>query len=185
MSDNIEEKKQLQDFVKWILNIGDKKKTISDDGDELIKNLEDLLLKKRDDPRETIINSTYLDLLNNYKERIFLQERAILCARNETAQEINDYIMSKLSGQEMTYKSCDSICNASTDNDDEMYPTEFLNTLTFPGTPNHELKLKVGLPVMLLRNINQVVGLCSGTRMTIAQLGSKYIEAQIITGTNV
>ncbi|XP_062232866.1 uncharacterized protein LOC133930218 [Phragmites australis] len=51
--------------------------------------------------------------------------------------------------------------------------------------PKHELKLKVGLPVMLLRNINQYARLCNGTRMTITQLGKNSIEAQIITGTHV
>jgi hypothetical protein len=35
-----------------------------------------------------------------------------------------------------------------------LYPTEFLNTLKFAGIPDHELRLKIGLPVMLLRNIN-------------------------------
>jgi hypothetical protein len=184
MFDNIEEKKQLHDLVEWILNIGDGK-TTSNDGDYLIKIPEDLLLEKGDDSRETIINNTYPDLLNNYKERSFLQERAILCARNETVQEINDYIMTKLSGEEITCKSCDSVCETSTGGVNGLYPTEFLNTLKFLGIPNHELKLKVGLPVMLLRNINQAASLCNGTRMTITQLRSKYIEAQIITGTNI
>jgi hypothetical protein len=68
---------------------------------------------------------------------------------------------------------------------DNMYPMEFLNTLKFLGIPDHELKLKIGLPVILLRNINQGVGLCIGTRMTITQLGQKFIEAQIITRTNL
>jgi ATP-dependent DNA helicase PIF1 len=113
MSDNIEEKKQLHDFVEWILNIGDGK-TATNVGDELIKIPEDLLLEKGSDSRETIIESTYPDLLNNYKERSFLQERAVLCARNEMVQEINDYIMTKLSGEEITYKSCDFVCETST-----------------------------------------------------------------------
>jgi hypothetical protein len=64
-------------------------------------------------------------------------------------------------------------------------PNKFTNNLKFSGIPDHELKLKVGLPVMLLRNINQSAGLCNENRMTITQLGSKYIEAQIITGTHV
>jgi hypothetical protein len=114
--------------------------------------------KKGNDPRETIVNSTYPDLLSNYRERVFLQERAILCPRNDTVQEINEYIMDQITGEEMIYMSCDSVCNASVDGTDELYPTEFLNTLKFPGIPDHELKLKVGLPVMLLRNINQSVG---------------------------
>ena len=85
----------------------------------------------------------------------------------------------------MTYLSCDSVCATTTKGMEHMYTKEFLNTLRFPGMPNHELKLKVGLPVMLLRNINQSAGLCNGTRMTITQLGKRCIEAQIITGTHV
>jgi hypothetical protein len=134
-------------------------------------------LKRGDDPRETIINSTYPDLLSNYRERTFLEERAILCPRNDIVQEINDYIMDKLSGEEMVYRSCDSVCTRSADGSDELYPTEFLNTLKFSGIPDHELRLKVGLPVMLLKNINQTASLYNGTRMAITQLGKKCIEA--------
>jgi ATP-dependent DNA helicase PIF1 len=93
--------------------------------------------------------------------------------------------MDKLSAEEMVYMSCDLVCTASTDGSDELYPTEFLNTLKFSRIPDHELRLKVGLSVMLLRNINQTTSLCNGTRMTITQFGNKYIEAQIITGTHV
>jgi hypothetical protein len=93
--------------------------------------------------------------------------------------------MEKLNGEEMTYRSCDLVCSAWTYGTGELYPTKFLNTLKFPGILDHELRLKVGLSIMLLRNINQSVGLCNGTRMTITQLGSKYIQAHIITGTHV
>jgi hypothetical protein len=180
VSDDIEEKKQLKDFIEWILHIGDGKMAL-DDGEEWINIPDGILLEKGNDPRETIVSSTYPDLLSNYRERVFLQERAILCPRNDTIQEINEYIVDQISGEEMIYKSCDSICNAT----DELYPTEFLNTLKFPGIPDHELKLKVGLPVMLCRNINQSAGLCNGTRMTLTQLGNKYMEAQIIIGKHV
>lgn len=184
MSTNRTEQQQIEEFAEWILNIGDGK-TAPDDGEEWIKIPNDLLLEKGDDPKEAIVKSTYPNFIANYRERSFLEDRAILCPRNETVDEINEYVMSKIEGEEVTYLSCDSVCNTTANDMENMYPTEFLNTLKFPGIPNHELKLKIGLPVMLLRNINQSAGLCNGTRMTITKLGKKYIEAQIITGTHV
>jgi ATP-dependent DNA helicase PIF1 len=65
-----------------------------------------------------------------------------------------------------------------------MYGSVFLNNLKFPRNLDHELRLKIGLPVMLMRNINQSAGLCNVTRMKITQLGKIFIGAQIITGTN-
>ncbi|GJX31614.1 DNA helicase [Tanacetum coccineum] len=66
-----------------------------------------------------------------------------------------------------------------------LYPMEYLNIITFPGLLPHELELKVGSPIMLLRNVNLSSGLCNGTRMIVGTLMSKLIEAQIITGRRV
>jgi len=181
-----EEQKKTQEFAEWILSIGDGLTGDKDD-EAWIKIPEDLILQKGEDELKTIVNSTYPDLSSNYKNRTYLEERAILCPRNEMVDEINSYIMSQIPGEETTYLSSDTVCKAisTKESEDQLYPTEFLNSLKFPGTPNHELRLEVGLPIMLLRNINQSAGLCNGTRLTITQLGKWFIEAQIITGTNI
>jgi ATP-dependent DNA helicase PIF1 len=185
LSDDPIQKQKVAEFAEWILQIGDGK-TATDEGDDWIKIPKDLLLQRGKNAKQEIVQSIYPNLLQRYRERDYLEERAILCPRNETVREINEHIMSQIQGEEVTYLSLDTVCKATTNNRMEnMCPTEFLNNLKFPGIPDHELKLKVGLPVMLLRNINQAAGLCNGTRMTITQLGNKYIEAQIITGTHV
>jgi len=43
----------------------------------------------------------------------------------------------------------------------------------------------VGVPILLLRNLNQLIGLCNGTRLIVKRLGQRVIEAEIITGNNV
>ena len=52
------------------------------------------------------------------------------------------------------------------------------------GMPQHELKIKVGCPTMLLRNLEAKNGLCNGTRLTVMALGDRFIEAKIISGSS-
>ena len=50
--------------------------------------------------------------------------------------------------------------------------------------PNHVLNLKVGVLVMLLRNVDQAAGLCNGTRLIVVSLGKNVICARIIGGSH-
>ena len=66
-----------------------------------------------------------------------------------------------------------------------LYPPQYLNTFKFSGLPPCILQLKIGSPIILLRNVNLGGGLCNGTRMIVKNLMSKLIEAEIITGTKI
>ncbi|KAM0015177.1 putative DNA helicase Pif1 [Helianthus debilis subsp. tardiflorus] len=52
-------------------------------------------------------------------------------------------------------------------------------------SPSHRFVLKVGVPVMLLRNIEQRSNLCNGTRLQILSLHKRVIEAKITSGGNI
>ncbi|KAL6579905.1 hypothetical protein OROMI_007929 [Orobanche minor] len=67
---------------------------------------------------------------------------------------------------------------------EQMYFIEYLNSIKCSGVPNHQLKLKVGVRVMLLRNIDHTIGLCNGTRLIITKLGSYVIAARVLGGNN-
>ncbi|KAL8474013.1 hypothetical protein ACS0TY_030749 [Phlomoides rotata] len=55
-------------------------------------------------------------------------------------------------------------------NDVELYSVDYLNSIKCPELPNHRLVLKMGVPIMLLRNINQKTCLCNGTRLVLTKL---------------
>jgi ATP-dependent DNA helicase PIF1 len=54
--------------------------------------------------------------------------------------------------------------------------------LNLSGLPPHELKLRVGVPIILLRNLSRRQGLCNGTRLKVLGFKSNVIQAQVITG---
>ncbi|XP_012070165.2 uncharacterized protein LOC105632401 [Jatropha curcas] len=84
---------------------------------------------------------------------------------------------------EKSYLSFDSVFMS----DHAFGSLEHVNTLEFVNSicsrvPNHSITLKVGVPVMLLRNIDQSSGLCNRIRLIIARLGNQVIEAKALSG---
>ncbi|XP_013793848.1 uncharacterized protein LOC106477875, partial [Limulus polyphemus] len=95
-----------------------------------------------------------------------------------TVNPINQQLLQNIPGNPYIYKSVDTVIDQ---NEVVNYPTEFLNSLEFPGLPPLQLQLKVGVLIMLLRNLDQPK-LCNGTRLIIKALQPHVIEAQIQTG---
>jgi len=119
-------------------------------------------------------------------------QRSILALKNTDVVEVNNVILESLFEESHTYLSTNSLAPIEEGASvavgvsmDSLYPVEFLNTLRFDGIANHELQLKVGVLILLLRNLNQSIGLCNGTRLIVKRLGERVIEAEIITGNNV
>lgn len=79
--------------------------------------------------------------------------------------------------------SADSITPSHSHPSDYMrYPMELLNSIKVPGLPNHCLRLKVGVPVILLKDLMPNDGLCIGTRLQITRLDGFIVGARILTG---
>ena len=96
-------------------------------------------------------------------------------------------VKKKIEAPEQIYLSSDCISKASTyvETHGSLYSTKFLNSLKFAGIPNHELCLKLGCVIMLMRNISQANWLCNGTRLIITQIQSNILEAMIISGSSI
>ncbi|GAU32683.1 hypothetical protein TSUD_145570 [Trifolium subterraneum] len=151
------EEEEIKNFADWILAIGNGETGPDENGQYDIDIPQDLLIQDCSDPLMSLVNFTYPDILSNMKNPSFFQDRGILAPTLESVEHVNDYLMSIIPGTEKEYLSFDSAC---------------------------QLKLKVGCPVMLMRNIDQVAGLCNGTRLIVTDLGKRFIGGTVITGKN-
>ncbi|XP_031111921.1 uncharacterized protein LOC116015896 [Ipomoea triloba] len=115
-----------------------------------------------------------------------LEGRAILAPTLDVVNSINEYMSDLHTGDSRTYYSCDSVCKSDSNGNllDDVHTPEFLNGIRASDIPNHSLTLKVGSPVMLLRNIDHSLGLCNGTRLVVTKLADHVIEGKIMSGNN-
>ncbi|XP_027922842.1 ATP-dependent DNA helicase PIF1-like [Vigna unguiculata] len=178
---------EIEQFSDWIVKLGDGKLCEPNDGVVEIEIPHEFLIIEFSDPLQAIVDSTYPELIQNYSDKNYLKSRAILASRIETVDEINDYILSLIPGEPKEYLSADSIDKSDnfTNDDMDVITLEFLNLLTISRLPSHNnIKLKIGSPIMLLRNLDQFEGLCNGTRLIITRLVNHVIGAKPITVNN-
>ena len=94
----------------------------------------------------------------------WLCQRAVLAPTNDDVNHLNTYLLSKIEAEERCYASVDTV----TDPDEAVtFTTEFLNTQDPPGMPPHKLHLKVGCPIILLRNLD--ASFCNGKRLSVKE----------------
>ncbi|XP_058732927.1 uncharacterized protein LOC131604509 [Vicia villosa] len=178
------DKNEMQQFSEWLLRIGEGKVSEPNDGVTDFEVPPDLLITQFEDPIVAIVDATYPDFIHNFHSIQYLKDRAILASTLEIVEQINNHILDLIPGDMRDYYSSNSV-DKSEINDDtvvNILTPKFLSSLRTSGLPTHHLKLKVGTPIMLMRNIDQSEGLCNGTRLIVTKLGTHVIEASIIAG---
>ncbi|XP_074336028.1 uncharacterized protein LOC141673193 [Apium graveolens] len=133
---------------------------------------------------ENMIQWTYPNFLSQYRSPNYLSERAILTPTNQVVGHLNSVIVDTIPGDLFTYYSIDRAGDfgGTTTKLSFAFPPEYLNSISIPGLPPHDPKLKEGVSVMLMHNLNQTLGLCNGTRMMITRCLKQCVECQVING---
>ena len=117
----------------------------------------------------------------------YLTDRTILSTRNDDVNTVKKVMLNIFMRDGCTYLVADKM--SDDDGSDRAitnrHPNEYINSLDPPGLPPFNLQLKVGCPIMLLRNLASVDGLCNDTQFMVIRNASCVIEAQILTGDKV
>ncbi|XP_024962835.1 uncharacterized protein LOC112503015 [Cynara cardunculus var. scolymus] len=182
----------MQDITGVTLPFGGKIMVMGDfllrvgDGDEEI--MEESFIRIPDDmaiaytdknkSKHDLIDAIFPFLQINGADSNYIISRAILSTKNENIDEINDQLIDRFCGDEKVYYSFDE----AEDDRNNFYPMEFLNSLTVSDLPLHYLRLKIGCPIILLRNIDPSNGLCNGTILICRGFQQNVIDAEIAIG---
>ena len=80
-------------------------------------------------------------------------DRCLLTILNATVTELNAKVLQSFPGAVRTYLSTDT-CSINEGKDIHIVPDEQLKSIDLPSLPPSKLDLKIGAPVMLIRNLN-------------------------------
>jgi len=99
-------------------------------------------------------------------------EHIILCSRNDKVHNINEAILQQFNpvpnAEVYMLRSMNFV--SKEDGMHHTYPVEFLQQLNSSGLPPALFCLKVGCPVILLRNLDLGEELCNGTRIVVLNI---------------
>jgi ATP-dependent DNA helicase PIF1 len=179
---------KLEDFDRWTVSLGDgTAKTVGEDGLVEIPLQMCVPIKaatEQDPEAETKSMQRFAELIYPNLQRsqtdpsVFVG-RAILAPTNKRVDSINYEITKMMPGKAFPLYSSDVLDNPS---DMFRYNIEYMNTLNPSGLPRHQLLMKTGIPLMLLRNLNPINGLCNGTRLIFKSVNNNLLTCTISGG---
>ena len=166
------------EFSNYLLSVGEGEEEVFKDlGDFTIKISEEYLVACKED----MIGNVFPSLGTAQSDPNDLIDGAIYTPLNSDVKDINDICMEKLPGKSRSYLSADSILEQDHQG---AIPSEYLNSMSVSGLPDHALELKTGAPVMLLRNLQggQQTSLRNGTRMIVVNMMERCLECEVAVG---
>lgn len=171
-------------FAAWLLALGSGTLQNSDSEEIPIEFVKVVRIPEKNVFDENLAEQTYREL-NNYVSTSqlwnlveYFSGRCILTPLVRTVARINSFLISRLSSHGITSFSID------TNAEDDHHPLtpEILNSFLPSNFPEHLIEIKVGMPVILLRNLSLPEGLANGTRMVVVAVARNSLRCRIING---
>lgn len=111
-----------------------------------------------------------------------LASTVLLTATNAIVAELNQTVLTILLGRARLHLSHDSADWNEQEQGLHVLPIEHLQGVEHASLPPHAVQVKVGVPVILMRNLNPRIGLCNGTRMVVVTTHKWSLQVRLLTG---
>ncbi|XP_076038876.1 uncharacterized protein LOC143024047 [Oratosquilla oratoria] len=131
----------------------------------------------RANSREELVFKVYDDLKANHLNLSYFEKRSIVSPTNDDVGCVNQLIYDLNEEKEVVYYSVDTPSDPEPD-----VQASVFNSMCSPSVPLHDLRLKIGCIVMVMRNICPP-RICNGTRLMITNLKKHVVVGKILGGT--
>ena len=122
-------------------------------------------------------------LLNNaVNSHRALIGRAILAFLNDTVNDFNDVLLDRMPGEEFCFEAVNYVEVPEDAAGAEPFAVEYLQSISLASILPSCLRLKIGVPIILLRNLSPKEGLCNGTRMRVLGIRRTSLQVAIMGG---
>ncbi|KAI7949992.1 hypothetical protein MJO28_008813 [Puccinia striiformis f. sp. tritici] len=170
-------------FARGLLRLGEGRSQKKDYSIIAPRHLNIMSFANLQESNNALIQFVYADLTTIHSARDedklkYLNERCILAPLNKDVTRLNAEILRKLPGKSLISKSIDI---PDPDGYDSL-PEECLNKISVSGIPEHIIELKIGMAVVIIRNIYIKKGVCNGSRMLVTGVGSTYLAGKLMSG---
>ena len=174
---NMRTKQAESEFSEFLLRLGNGRANINQNNDIVIPSK--FVCHNDESLTDWVFNGCDFSNYESYAQRV------ILCPTNDDCDLLNTQILRKYFKPhgEAIYKSVDEVLDENHKPGNELeFPLEYVHKQTPSGIPPHHLHLRIGVIVILLRNLNPEGGLCNGTRIVVVTLRPHVFEGIILTG---
>ena len=171
---SVAELSKLQWWAEYLLQIGEDTVPKKNDLIEIPKHL-----LSSATTISSLIDETYgcLDQPESAEQQTRLLQHSILTPKNVDVRNVNRIAIKKLAGIGKIYESINTVVD---ERHAYQYTEEYLQSLELNGFPAHKLELKIGAPIMVMRNIDPLNGVCNGTKGIVTRLMPHLIEMETI-----
>lgn len=154
------------EFNTWQLSVGNGDNIHGDEGEIEIPDE----CRFDGDLASEVYGELFADSISRADMADYLRDRCILCVLNDRCGTYNDDITKRMPGQLSVFTSINRMSPYAVDAFAHEVTTETMDAYDPPELPPHELKLKVGSIIILLRNLDVKRSLCNGSRCLFLSL---------------
>jgi len=107
---------------------------------------------------------------------------AIVPFRNDTVDDFNNLLVERMLEAEHRFEAANNVDIGADAAVAEPFAVEYLQSISLALIPPSCLRLKIGAPIILLRNLSPGEGLCNGTRMRVLGIRRNCLHVAIMGG---